>query len=444
MITDMTAGSPGRVLWRFTLPMLGSIVFQQLYNIADSVIAGRFIGEDALAAVGASYPITMLFMAVAVGTSVGCSVVISQLFGARQLRELKLAVNTAFLASLGIGAVLTAGGLLAGVPLLRLLQTPDNIFDDSFTYLRIYILGFLFLFLYNISTGIFTALGDSRTPFYFLLGSSAANVALDLLFVAVFDMGVAGVAWATFLAQGAAALLAAATLRRRLRGMTTEGRTGWFSREMLARILRLAVPSILQQSFVSVGNLFIQGLVNSFGSSVGAGYSAAVKLNTFAVTSFSTMSNALSSYTAQNIGAGAVDRVPKGYRAGLLLALCVAVPFMAAYLGFGGSMVGLFLPEESGAALGTGLEFLRIVAPFYPFVMLKLLTDGVLRGAGAVRCFTASTFTDLILRVVLAYVLTPALGPAGIWLSWPVGWVLSTALAFGFYRFGAWKRSALA
>lgn len=443
MITDMTTGSPSRVLWRFTLPMLGSIVFQQLYNIADSVIAGRFIGEDALAAVGASYPITMLFMAVAVGTSVGCSVVISQLFGARLLRELKLAVNTAFLASIVIGAALTAGGLLTGMPLLRLLQTPDNIFDDSFTYLQIYILGFLFLFLYNISTGIFTALGDSRTPFYFLLGSSAANVALDLLFVAVFDMGVAGVAWATFLAQGAAALLAAATLFRRLRGMKTEGRPGWFSREMLGRILRLAVPSILQQSFVSVGNLFIQGLVNSFGSSVGAGYSAAVKLNTFAVTSFSTMSNALSSYTAQNIGAGAVDRVPKGYRAGLLLALCVAVPFMAVWLGFSGGMVGLFLPEESSAALGTGVEFLRIVAPFYPFVMLKLLTDGVLRGAGAVRCFTASTFTDLILRVVLAYVLTPALGPAGIWLSWPVGWVLSTALACGFYRFGAWKRTAL-
>lgn len=443
MITDMTQGRPGTVLWKFTLPMLGSIVFQQLYTIADSVIAGRFIGEDALAAVGASYPITMLFMAVAVGTNVGCSVVISQLFGAKEMRDMKLAVHTSFLASLAIGIFLTVGGLLLGVPLLKLLQTPDNIFDDAFTYLWIYILGFLFLFVYNISTGIFTALGDSRTPFYFLLGSSAANVGLDLLFVAGFDMGVAGVAWATFLAQGAAALLAAAALFRRLRGIETADKPGWFSKIMLMRILRLAVPSILQQSFVSVGNLFIQGLVNGFGSSVIAGYSAAVKLNTFAVTSFNTMSNALSSYTAQNIGAKQPERVSKGFHAGLLLALCVAVPFMLAYLVFGAQMTGLFLQEDSAVALETGVLFLRVVAPFYVFVMLKLLSDGVLRGAGAVRCFTASTFTDLILRVVLAFVLTPFFGSAGIWMSWPVGWVLSTALAYGFYRSGFWKRASL-
>lgn len=444
MITDMTQGRPRTVLWKFTLPMLGSIVFQQLYTIADSVIAGRFIGEDALAAVGASYPITMLFMAVAVGTNVGCSVVISQLFGAKEMREMKLAVHTSFLASFAIGIFLTAGGLLLGVPLLRLLQTPDNIFGDAFTYLWIYILGFLFLFVYNISTGIFTALGDSRTPFYFLLGSSVGNVGLDLLFVAGFDMGVAGVAWATFLAQGAAALLAAAALFRRLRGIETPDKPGWFSKIMLMRILRLAVPSILQQSFVSVGNLFIQGLVNGFGSSVIAGYSAAVKLNTFAITSFNTMSNALSSYTAQNIGAKQPERVSKGFRAGLLLALCVAVPFMLAYLVFGAQMTGLFLQEDSAVALETGVLFLRVVAPFYVFVMLKLLSDGVLRGAGAVRCFTASTFTDLILRVVLAFVLTPFFGSAGIWMSWPVGWVLSTALAYGFYRSGFWKRASLA
>ena len=311
MVKDLTVGKPEEVLWKFSIPMFVSVIFQQMYNIADSVIAGKFAGEDALAAVGASYPITMIFMAIAVGSNIGCSVVISQLFGAKEYEIMKTAVYTTLTSSAVLSILLTVLGLIGTKGLMHMIQTPDNIFADGSLYLSIYIGGFFFLFLYNICTGIFQSLGDSKTQLYFLIGSSVGNVILDYIFVAIFPWGVAGVAWATFIAQGIACVLAFITLLGRLKGVKTRGEVRFFSGEMLKKVSLIAVPSILQQSFISIGNIFIQGIINSYGSSVIAGYSAAVKLNTFTITSFTTLGNGLSSFTAQNVGAGAIDRVKK-------------------------------------------------------------------------------------------------------------------------------------
>ena len=431
MITDLTVGRPSRARWKITLPMLLSVAFQQLYTIADSVIVGKFVGENALAAVGASYPITMLFMAVAFGVNIGCSVVISRLFGAKEYTEMKTTVYTSFLSSLVIGAALTAIGLLISEPLLQLLQTPDNVFADAVVYLNIYLLGFLFLFFYNVCTGVFTSLGDSKTPLWFLIGSSLGNVVLDLIFVIPCGWGVAGAAWATFLAQGISAVLAFFVLLRRLRKIRTDEKPARFSKESLREIVRISIPSICQQSFVSVGNLFIQGLVNSFGSSVMAGYSAALRLNTFAITSFNAVANALSSYTAQNIGAERVDRVKQGLKAGAVLAVCIAAPFMVAYIAFGESMTALFLDTTADVAraLAVGRQFLLIVAPFYPAVMIKIVADGVLRGTGAMRAFMVATLADLVLRVAFSYLLSPLFDETGIWMSWPFGWVIGAVLS---------------
>lgn len=439
MITDLTQGSISKRLWLFSIPMLISVMFQQIYNIADSMIAGKFVVEDALAAVGASYPVTMLFMAVAMGCNIGCSVVISQYFGAKRLSEMKTAVSTTFLASGGLSVVLTVGGLLLSGPILRAIHTPSNIFAAAALYLNIYIGGLVFLFLYNICTGVFNSLGDSRTPLVFLIGSSLGNIGLDLLFVTVFDMGVAGVAWATFIAQGAACLLSLATLRRRLNRIETPEKSPLFSLKMLGRISRIAVPSILQQSFISVGNMFIQGLVNGYGSSVIAGYSAAVKLNTFAITSFTTLSNGLSSFSAQNLGAGKIDRVRRGFWSGCLLAVCVVAPFTLVYGLFTDAAVRLFLDTTSRYALEIGSDFLRLVAPFYLVISVKLMADGILRGAGAMKSFMVATFTDLVLRVVLAFLLSARLGTDGIWLSWPIGWTAAAVLSCAFYFAGRWK-----
>lgn len=439
MIKDLTEGNPKKVLWQFTMPMFVSVIFQQLYNIADSVIAGKFAGENALAAVGASYPITMIFMAIAVGSNIGCAVVISQFFGAKEYGKMKTAVFTTMLSSFVLSVLLMIFGLLGTETLMKMIHTPSDIFGDGALYLRIYVAGFLFLFLYNVATGIFTSLGDSKTPLYFLIGSSLGNILLDTIFVAVLKWGVAGVAWATFIAQGVACILALITLTGRIKGIETSQPCQIFSWQMLKKISGIAIPSILQQSFVSVGNIFIQSLVNSFGSSVIAGYSAAVKLNTFTITCFSTMGNAVSSFTAQNLGAGKVERTRKGLAAGIKMGLIVALPFFTAFFIFGNNMVQLFMSgDASEVALETGVTFLRIVSPFYFVISIKLLVDGLLRGSGAIREFMAATFTDLILRVLISYILSAFFQATGIWMSWPIGWTIAAIMSVFFYRKGKW------
>ncbi|MCI9230165.1 MAG: MATE family efflux transporter [Lachnospiraceae bacterium] len=435
MNKDLTQGNPRKVLWAFCLPMFGSIVFQQLYNIADSLVAGKFIGERALAAVGNSYNITLIFIAFAFGCNIGCSVIVSQLFGAKDYRTMKSSVYTALIASGVLCAVLMLGGLVSCDTLLRLMKTQPEVMADSALYLDIYIWGLPFLFFYNIATGIFSALGDSRTPFLFLALSSTANILIDILFVKGFSMGIAGVAWATFLCQGASCILSLALVLKRLRDIRTETKVLVFSWSLLGKIAVVAIPSILQQSFISVGNMLIQGRINSFGVSVAAGYSAAVKLNNLVITSFTTIGNGISNFAAQNLGAARFGRIREGFRAGWRLVWCLCVPFCIAYVAFGRYLLLLFMDRSSQTALQTGREFLWILSPFYFVVSVKLVADGILRGTSAMGQFMVATFTDLILRVVLSFLLSGWTGSAlGIWCSWPVGWTIATGMSLFFYR----------
>lgn len=441
MNKDLTVGDPAKVLWKFCLPLFGSIIFQQLYNIADSFVAGKFIGENALAAVGNSYEITLIFIAFAFGCNIGCSVIVSQLFGARKLGEMKTAVYTTFISSAVVCAALMFAGTLGCDGLLRLINTPENVFADSKLYLDIYILGLPFVFFYNVATGIFSALGDSKTPFIFLAASSTSNIFMDILFVTAFKMGVAGVAWATFLCQGVSCVLAVLFVLRRLRGVETDEKSALFSFPLFCRIAAIAVPSILQQSFISVGNIVIQGVINSFGSGVMAGYSASVKLNNLVITSLTTLGNGISNFTAQNIGAGKMERVRSGFKAGLKLVWMLCLPIVALYLLGGRMLVNIFMNEPSEAAMASGVQFLRIVSPFYFVVSCKLVSDGVLRGAGLMKEFMAATFTDLILRVGLAIVLSKALGAVGVWCAWPIGWSIAMVMSVIFYRRGPWEKA---
>ena len=434
MVTDLTKEHPDKTLWRFWLPMMFSVAFQQIYNIADSMIAGRFAGEDALAAVGASYPITVIFMAFAVGMNLGASVIVSRLFGAGDRKGVKRAVTTAFASSLSLAVILTVYGYFFCRNMMEWIHTPQNIMQDGVLYLKIYVFGLIFLMLYNVCTGIFTALGDSRTPLWFLLGSSAGNIALDLLFVAKLHWGVAGVAWATFIAQGISAVLALVTLLVRLQKFAGTERVPLFDRKLFVQILAIAVPSILQQSVLSVGNLFVQDIVNRYGSAVVAGYSGAIKLNTFAINIFMTLGSCLSSYTAQNIGAGKQERIPMGFRTGLKLSELTALPFVVLYFGLSQQMMGLFLNAESSAAIHAGVMFLRIVSPWYFMIVVKLMTDGIIRGSGTMIYFVIATIPDLILRIGFALMLSPRFGSTGIWMAWPFGWIAATVLTIIFYR----------
>ena len=445
MNKDLTVGNPSTVLWKFCLPMFGSVVFQQLYNIADSLVAGKFVGEAALAAVGNSYEITLIFIAFAFGCNIGCSVIVSRFFGAKQYRDMKTAVTTSLIGCAVLVAALMLVGLLGCDALLELINTPAEILADSALYLDIYVLGLPFMFFYNVATGIFSALGDSRTPFFFLAASSVGNIFMDILFVTAFDMGVAGVAWATFLCQGVSCVLALLSVARRMKGISTPEKPVLFSWQMLGKIAVIAVPSILQQSSVSVGNIIIQSVINSFGASVIAGYSAAVKLNNLVITSFTTLANGISNYTSQNLGAAKPERVRQGYIAGVKLVWLICVPLATAYFFAGRQLLFLFMNEPTGTAIETGILFLRIVAPFYFVVSLKLVSDGVLRGCSLMVQFMVATFADLILRVALSVALSAtALGSTGIWLSWPIGWAIGTGLSLYFClrALGRAKRAA--
>ena len=439
MNRDLTVGKPESVLWRFCMPLFGSIVFQQLYNIADSLVAGKFIGENALAAVGNSYEITLIFIAFAFGCNIGCSVVVSQYFGAKRYGEMKTAVHTGMIASAVTCLILMLIGIFGCDALLKLIRTPTEIFDDSSLYLDVYALGLPFVFFYNISEGIFSALGDSKTPFCFLAVSSLSNIGMDVLFVAGFHMGVAGVAWATFLCQGVSCVVALIFVFRRLRGMPSDEPSQAFSLPIFKKFAMVAIPSILQQSFISVGNIIIQGVINGFGPAVVAGYSAAVKLNNLVITSFTTLANGISNYTAQNLGAKKLVRIREGFRAGAKMVWLLSIPLIALYWLGSDALIKLFVENPSRTALDTGRAFLRILSPFYLIISIKLVADGVLRGSSMMKQFMVSTFTDLTLRVALAFALSAAMGATGIWCAWPVGWSIAAVLSILFYRRGAWE-----
>ena len=433
-MVDLTVGKTNKVLLRYILPLFLSVVFQQIYNIADSVVAGKFIGEAALAAVGNSYEITLILLSFAFGCNMGASIVTAKNYGAKNYVEMKSGINTSLLATLAVTLVLMGVGFLTAKPLLQALNTPAEILGDSLAYLYIYLAGLLFLFLYNVSTGIFAALGDSLTPFVFLVVSSLVNVGMDVLFVAVFHMGVKGVAWATFICQGLSSVAAFGALILRLRKIRTEGKPRAFSKAAFKDFLLVGIPSTLQQSFISVGNIMLQSLINSFGTATIAGYAASVKFNNFAVTSMHQVGNGVSNFTAQNLAAGKEGRVKEGFLWGTVIACVIAVLFFLVYFFFNRNIMYLFLNDGSEEALSVGHDFLVTVSPFYVIVAGKLVADGILRGSEKMGRFMISTFVDLALRVGLAFAFASFMGSKGIWWAWPVGWfvalILSVVFAF--------------
>ena len=435
MNKDLTVGNPSSVLWKFCLPLFGSVIFQQLYNIADSLVAGKFISEEALAAVGNSYEITLIFIAFAFGCNIGCSVLVSQYFGAKDYSRMKSTISTTFISSGILIALLILFGTGFCGTLLELINTPAELMADSKLYLDIYIWGLPFLFFYNIATGIFSALGDSKTPFIFLAFSSTANILVDILFVKGFGMGVAGVAWATFLCQGISCILSLIVVYRRLAVIESGVKAKLFSKNIFLKFLGIAIPSTLQQSFISVGNIIIQRVINGFGSGVMAGYAASVKLNNMVISSYTTIGNGISNYSAQNNGAGKYDRIHDGFKSGIKMVWLISLPIVLLYFIAGKYLLLLFLEDRGGVAMVTGMTFLRILSPFYFVVSAKLVADGILRGTERMNQFMIATFTDLILRVVLAIGLSrTTLGATGIWCAWPIGWTIAAVMSVFFYK----------
>ena len=431
---DLTRGNPFGVMWRFCLPLFFGALVQQLYVVADSLVAGRFIGETALAAIGNTYPITLLYQALAFGAATGVSVVVSRYFGAGETGRVRDAIRSALFATLAFCAFLTAVGFLGLNGLLHLIRTPGDALAQSRQYLVLYTAGLMPLFLYQIELGAFTALGDAKTPTVFLSLSSLLNIALDLLFVIRFRLGVAGIALATLLCQTLSALIALALLQRRLRRMPRcdgEGCAAQFSLPMLREMLQIALPVTFQQLIVSVGNVFIQVNVNRFGSGVSAGYGAAIKLNNLGISALMAFDKGMATYAAQN-GTQKPERIRSGRKAAILLSLSFGIAIALALFLFRAELLRLFLRDGSTAAIGAGEQFFRIVLPFYLFVSVKIACDGMMRGLADMRHLLIGTFADLALRVGCGFLFSAIWGSVGIWSAWPVGWVTGTVLSLLF------------
>ncbi len=459
---NMLTDKPGRSLFFFALPMILGNLFQQFYTTVDSIIVGQFVGEDALAAVGASYSLTTVFIMIAIGGGIGASVITSQYLGAGIYRKMKTSVSTALISFLILSLVLSAIGLLGNRAILSGLNTPENILSDAVLYLEIYFLGLPFLFMYNILSSIFNALGNSKTPLYLLIFSSLLNIGMDLVMVRVFHLGVAGVAIATVIAQGLSAVISFCLLLRLLgtyreeTGMketdaderraedadTAQRKLYDFS--MLGNMIKVAIPSMVQQSIVSIGMLLVQSVVNGFGSSVLAGYTAGMRIESICIVPMIATGNAVSTFTAQNLGAGQPERVRRGYVAGVRMVAAFAVLTCLILTIFHGPIINAFLEEGSdAAAFATGNAYLTFIAFFFVCIGMKAITDGVLRGAGDVVVFTLANLINLGIRVSFAFGFAGVIGVEAVWFAVPMGWTTNFVISFIRYLSGKWSQKKL-
>lgn len=434
---------PFSALLIFALPIIIGNLFQQTYTMADSAIAGRFVGERALAAIGASYSLTNIFISIAIGGGIGASVMISQYFGAKNFAKMNEAIYTSLIAFLVISILLGVFGLIFSRSIMIALNTPDDTLDMAVVYLNIYFIGLPFLFMYNVLSSIFNALGKSRIPLAFLIFSSLLNILLDWISVTTFKMGIAGVAWATLIAQGISALLSFAVLRAQLRKISGSS-NNVFSKKELLPMARIALPSILQQSTVSIGMMLVQSVVNGFGSETLAGFSAAMRVESMCIVPMIGIGNAMSSYTAQNIGAGRKERVAQGYHAATGMIIGCAIIICAVLESFHRPIIELFLGKGgTAAALETGNSYLMFMGWFFCLIGFKMSVDGLLRGAGDMKMFTAANLVNLTIRVVLAMTLAPRFGIAFVWYAVPIGWFANWAVSFAWYRTGKWQSKSV-
>lgn len=439
MTKDMTNGTPSKILFYFALPMVLGSFLQQLYTIVDSMIVGNFIGSNALATVGASYPITFVLITIANGCGIGCSVVIAQYFGEKSISKVKTATFTSIIFISIFSFILMTIGIIFSNKILQLLNTPYNILKDSCNYMKIYFISVIFLFIYSIVNSSFNALGNSKTPLKFLIFSSFLNIILDLLFVIKFKTGVKGAAYATLISQALSAILSLIYLLKSLKEMKLNKKIKIFHIKILCNIFKIAIPSILQQSIVSIGNLFVQALVNSYGAAVIAGYSAATKIDSITILPMANMSNAVSNFTGQNIGASKYKRIKDGYKASLVMIGIFCVFAFIVLLLFGHNLIGMFVDSaKNPKVINVGYKYLKIVSMFYFFMGLMVITNGVLRGSGDMKVFLLSTLTNLSTRVICAYTLAFILGEEAIWWAVPLGWILASLVSVIRYKSDKW------
>ena len=435
---DLTTGRPAGLILRFATPMLLGNVFQQLYNVTDSIIVGRFLGKEALAAVGASFPLIFMLVSFIIGIASGSTIIIAQYFGAKDMAKVRRSIDTMyiflFFASLLVGRL----GIAFSEPVFRLIRLPEEVIPQAALYMQVYFTGILFFFGFNGTSAVLRGLGDSKTPLYFLIISTLTNIVFDLLFVVVFRWGIAGAAMATVLSQAGAFITLVIYLNKKHPLINLSWRKLAWDREVFRESIRIGVPTGFQQTFVSLGMLALLRIVNDFGTDTVAAYSVAGRIDGLASLPAMNFGQALSTYTGQNIGARKISRVGEGLRATLRMSSMVAVVTSLIIMIFREPLMTLFTSDPE--LIQIGARYLLIVGGFYVLFSSMFVIGGVMRGAGDTIVPMFITLLSLwLFRIPLAAILSRSIGVDGIWWAIPIAWFMGMTLSFLYYRTGKWK-----
>jgi putative MATE family efflux protein len=439
---SLTEGPPGKLIFQFALPMLIGNVFQQMYNFVDSIVVGRFVGKEALAAVGASFPLIFMLVSFIIGITMGSTIMIAQYFGAKDMKSVKKAMDTMYIFLFFASILITVIGITLSGPIFRMIHLPADVLPPAVTYFKIYMLGNIFFFGFNGTSAVLRGLGDSKTPLVFLIISTVTNIILAILFVGVFKWGIAGSAWATIMAIGGAFITAIIYLNRTHKIVKVNILNLEFDWDIFRKSLKIGLPTGFQQTFVSLGMLAIMRIVNGFGTNVVAAYSAAGRLDSLASMPAMNFGAALSTFVGQNLGANKPHRVKEGLLSTLSMSTLIVIVTSIILILFRNSLMGLFTRDTEVIRIGT--HYLVIVCSFYFFFATMFVVGSVMRGAGDTLIpMFISLFSLWLIRVPLAWLLSRHYGADGIWASVPIGWFFGALFSYLYYLKGNWKKKVI-
>jgi putative MATE family efflux protein len=435
---DLTVGKEGKLIFQFALPMVFGNIFQQLYNVADSVIIGNYVGNEALAAVGASFPIIFLLVAMIIGITSGFTIIIAQYFGSKDIEKVRRTVDTTYIILFFAAIFITVFGIIFSGAIFRLTDLPEEIIPQAQLYLNIYFTGTIFFVGFNATSAILRGMGDSKTPLYFLIIATVANIVLDLLFVVVFKWGIAGAAVATVIAQAGAFITAMIYLNKRHQIVNISIRKYLYDHEIMKTSIRIGLPSGLQQTFVALGLIALYGIVNKFGTATIAAYGVAARIDSFASLLAMNFAAALSAFVGQNLGANKPERIKAGFQATWLMTSAISIFFSVVVFFFGRELMRLFTPDPE--VIEAGNDYLVIVGSFYILFSTLFVVTAVMRGAGDTVVPMFITLIALwLIRVPASYFLAGKIGVTGIWWAVPIGWGIGMTLSWFYYKSGKWK-----
>lgn len=439
---DLTKGHEGKLIIKFALPMLLGNLFQQLYVFVDSIIVGQVIGKQALAAIGASFPLIYVLISLVIGIGSGASVVLSQYFGAKKIPEVKRTISTLFIFFIGAAILVSTLGIIFNKAIFDLLQLPEDVKPSALVYFDIYIAGQIFFFGFNGITSVLRGMGDSKTPLYFMIISTILNIILDILFVVVFDWGIEGAASATIVAQAAAFFIAAIYLDRTHEIVSFKLKDMKFDIKLFKQSMKIGMPTGFQQSFVALGIMALLGIVNGFGTDVLAAYTAATRIDAIASMPAMNLGSALAAFVGQNIGAGKIERVKKGLQSTLFMGTAISLSVTLFVVLFDDTLMHAFTKDQ--AVIEVGKRYLHIVCSFYILFSTMFAFHGLFRGAGdtLVPMFV-SLLSLWLIRIPVAYVFSRDIGPDGIWWAIPLAWFIGMAVSIVYYKTGRWKNKAV-